>query len=314
MSQKNNKSTDLKKQHSTPTELVDALNLVFGKQTFGRAIHAKGVVLKGTFVPTAAAAKLSSAPHFQGTARVTIRFSNFAGIPTISDTDALSNPRGLAVKFHLQDKSETDLVTHSYNGFPVATIDEFRQLMIALGTSGPDVPEPTPIAQYLAAHPIAKTFLESQDPPPVSFATISYYGVNSFKFTNADSKSSFGRYQIIPTEDNDFLSAAEIAKASPNYLIDEIRRRVVKSPIRFFVRIQLPEPGDKIDDPSIAWPDTRKIVDIGILQITSAVQDNDIERALLFLPAALPAGIEPADPMIQARSDAYHISYKRRHQ
>jgi catalase len=37
------------------------------------------------------------------------------------------------------------------------------------------------------------------------------------------------------------------------------------------------------------------------------------ERALLFLPAALPAGIEPADPMIQVRSAAYPVSYARRH-
>jgi catalase len=32
-----------------------------------------------------------------------------------------------------------------------------------------------------------------------------------------------------------------------------------------------------------------------------------------FLPAALPAGIEPADPMITARNEAYPISYARRH-
>ncbi|RPJ66189.1 MAG: catalase, partial [Alphaproteobacteria bacterium] len=37
-------------------------------------------------------------------------------------------------------------------------------------------------------------------------------------------------------------------------------------------------------------------------------------RALLFLPAELPEGIEPADPMIQARNAAYIVSYGRRHQ
>jgi catalase len=39
---------------ASPAGLVDALNGVFGKQIHGRAIHAKGVVLEGTFTPSAA--------------------------------------------------------------------------------------------------------------------------------------------------------------------------------------------------------------------------------------------------------------------
>ena len=40
-------------QKSTPAELVDALNGVFGKQTDNRAVHAKGIVLEGKFTPSA---------------------------------------------------------------------------------------------------------------------------------------------------------------------------------------------------------------------------------------------------------------------
>lgn len=86
---------------STPPQMVDALNLVFGKQTDNRAVHAKGIVLHGRYFPSAAAAQLSRAPHFQkNPVPLTVRFSNFAGISTIPDTDALANPRGLALKFH----------------------------------------------------------------------------------------------------------------------------------------------------------------------------------------------------------------------
>lgn len=191
------------------------------------------------------------APHFQKAVPLTVRFSDFAGIPTIADTDALANPRGLALKFHLPDGTETDLVTHSFNGFPTATADEFRQLTLALATSGPDAAKPTPAERYLAAHPIAKAFLESQQPPPVSYATLTYFGVNSFKFTNAEGKASFGRYRIVPQAGNQFLSAEKVANAAPGYLADEIRRRVARGPVRFSVRVQLPEPGDKIDDPRL---------------------------------------------------------------
>ena len=303
-------------QSSTPAELVDALNLVFGKQTYHRPVHAKGIVLEGRFIPSPSAATLSKAPHFQKVAvPVTVRFSDFAGIPTVSDTDALANPRGLALKFHLPDGSETDLVIHSFNGFPAATTDEFRRFLIAIGSSGPGVAAPTPADTYLATHPIAKSFLESQQPPPVSYATLTYFGVNSFKFTNAQGQVSFGRYRIEPQAGNQFLPAEELAKAAPDYLANEIRQRVARSPVRLNLRVQIPEPGDKIDDPSIAWPDTRKIVEIGVIEIAKVVSDSDAaERALLFLPAELPEGIEPADPMIQARNAAYIVSYGRRHQ
>lgn len=40
---------------ATLEQQVDALNLVFGKQTTNRAVHAKGVLLKESFVPNPAA-------------------------------------------------------------------------------------------------------------------------------------------------------------------------------------------------------------------------------------------------------------------
>jgi catalase len=300
---------------STPTQLVDALNLVFGKQTDNRAVHAKGIVMHGRFVPSSVAADLSRAPHFQKAVPLTVRFSNFAGIPTIADNDGLANPRGLALKFQLPDGTYTDLVTHSFNGFPAPTADDFRQFLIALGTSGPGVAHPTPADSYLAAHPVAKTFLETQKPPPVSYATLSYYGVNTFKFTNARGVSRYGRYRIIPQAAEQFLTAEQAKQAPAGYLADEIRRRSAQAPVHFRMLVQLAADGDKLEDPSIAWPETRPTIEVGTIEITSVAGDSDAEqRSLMFLPSALPAGIEAADPMIAARSAAYPVSYRRRHQ
>jgi hypothetical protein len=39
-----------------------------------------------------------------------------------------------------------------------------------------------------------------------------------------------------------------------------------------------------------------------------------VESALMFLPTLLPAGIEPANLMIQFRNKTYPVSYERRHQ
>jgi catalase len=245
---------------------------------------------------------------------VTVRFSDNTGIPTLPDADDHATPHGMALKFHLPDGSETDLVTHSFNGFPAATADEMRQFLIAIGSSGTGVSSPTPLDTFLAAHPAAKTFVTTQDPPPVSYATLAYFGVNSFRFTNADGKVTMGRYQIIPKAGKHFLSKEDVPKAAPDYLTSELRSRLAKAPIDFDFRLQLPESGDKIDNPSITWSDKNKTVDLGVIEITSVVPDSDTtQRNLLFLPGVLPVGIESADPMIQFRDKAYPVSYDRRH-
>jgi catalase len=206
-------------------------------------------------------------------------------------------------------------VAHSSNGFPVATADELREFLLAIAASGPGVAKPTPLDDFLGAHPITKTFLESQIPPPVSYGTVSYYGVNTFKFTNAQGTVTFGRYQIRPVDGDQSLPKAEIAKADPNYLAKEIRQRVACGPVRFTLALEIAEQGDKLDDPSITWPPTRRKVELGTTEISQAMIDNAAaERQLLFNPGALPPGIEAEDPMIQARSDAYLVSYDRRTQ
>lgn len=298
----------------TPGDFVDALNGAFGKQTTNRATHAKGIVLLGKFTPTSHAVGLSKAPHFKQAVPITVRFSDNTGIPTLADAAPQARPHGMAIKFHLPDGTDTDLVTHSLNGFPAKSPEDMRQFIVAIIASGPGIAAPTPIQKYLEAHPEAKPFATAPGPAPVSYGTIAYFGVNTFKFIAADGKATFGRYQIIPETGKQFLSKDDVVNASHDYLLDEIRTRVGKGPVRFKLVLQLPAPGDKLDDPSIPWSDTNKTNELGTIEITLVVPDSDAtQRALLFLPSLLPDGIEPADPMIRFRGLAYPISYDRRH-
>ncbi|NIF04730.1 catalase family peroxidase [Chryseobacterium sp. Tr-659] len=299
---------------STPQQMVDALHGTFGKHSNARAVHAKGIILQGTFIPGSEAKKITKAAHFQNKSTpVTLRFSDFTGIPSISDTNPLSNPRGLAIKFNLPSGQTTDIIAHSYNGFPVATTDEFRQLLQAISSSGPNAPHPTALEQFFVTHPIAKTFLTSQKPATTSFATLSYYGVNSFKFTNQKGKSKFIRYQFIPVEGEHFLTKEELASYSPDYLSEEITKRTATKPFQFKLYAQIAEEGDEIANPSIAWSDSRKLVLLGTITI-NALGDNSTQgdKKLSFLPNNITDGIEIADPMLDDRSKAYPISVKER--
>lgn len=300
-------------QQSSPGQLVDALHSAFGKHS-ARAVHAKGIILEGTFTPAAEAASITTAVHFKkGKIPVVVRFSDFTGIPDISDANGLANPRGFAVKFKIPGGSSTDIVGHSFNGFPTATSDEFRELLLAIGASGADAVKPTALDNFLGSHPIAKTFLTTQNPAPVSYATTSYFGVNAFKFTNEKGQSHFIRYQFITEEGGHYLTADETAKANPDYLQKEIPIRVAKHSIKFKMYAQVAETGDKVEDPSIAWPADRKLVFLGTIEINNMASNTVMEdKALSFIPNNVPAGITPADPMINFRSQAYPISVKER--
>jgi catalase len=267
-------------------------------------------------MPSEKASAISKAPHLQRTTvPVPVRFSNFAGIPDIPDNQGLANPRGLAIKFRLPDGTDSDIVAHSFNGFPSPTADEFRDLLIALGSSGANTPRPTPLDNYLAGHPVAKAFLTAPKPAPVSYSTLRYYGVNTFKFINSAGQVTYGRYQFQPMAGAHYLSDDEASKKAKDYLSTEIRARVGQGPASFKLIVQVADSADKLDDPSVAWPDSRQVVELGTISITKVAQDSDAtQRQLLFLPNALPPGIEPQDPMIDARSAAYPVSYSRRQQ
>lgn len=293
-----------------PASLVQALHSAFGEH-HARAVHAKGIILQGTFQPDAAAQMLSTAALFTADTPVIVRFSNFTGIPDIPDTMKEASPRGFAIRFGTLDAPLMDIVGHDFNGFPTRTAAEFGDLLRALAASGAGVAKPTPLDQFLAAHPLAATFLTTQNPPPESFATTGYFGVNAVTFINAGGERMAVRYQFVPQAGKHYLDDTALAKLGPAYLGEEIVARLAKGPVVFDWFAQVAESSDILDDPSIAWPDTRRVEKLGTITITG-VADQAIDSSLMFLPGQMPDGIEIADPMLEIRDAAYPISFGER--
>lgn len=296
----------------TPGHLVEDLHAAFGRHR-ARAVHAKGTILTGSFHPSAAARTLCSATLFERPLPVIARFSNFTGLPTIPDNDPHGQPRGLALKFLLPGGSNYDVVSHSFDGFPVATATQFGEFLLAIATSGPEAEKPTALDRFLADHPAAADFLASQMPPPESFATTAYFGVNAFQFTSLSGESRFVRYRFLPEDGERYLDAEALATRGPDYLQREIATRVTRAPARFTWLAQIAEPGDPIEDPTQNWPRERAVIELGSISLASAIPPSGVaDHALLFLPGSTPPGIAVADPMLTVRNAAYPISYAER--
>jgi catalase len=280
-----------------------------------RANHAKGIVVEGGFRASPEAAGLSRAVLFNSTTiPATVRFSDSTGIPNVSDGGDAANPHGMAIKFHLPDGSETDMVINSLKFFPVATGEDFRDLLLALAASPPDASKPTKFEQFAASHPSVPAAFATVSTPD-SFANEEYYGVNAFVFVNKSGERQAVRYQMVP-ERVVHLVASDAAKQPPNFLMDELPERLKRGPVTFHLRAQLAAAGDSTKDPTIAWPNDRKVVELGILTIDKAVPNSaEMEKKLLFLPGELTDGIEESDdPLIDVRNGAYALSFSRRNQ
>jgi catalase len=294
-------------------QLVDAMNKVFGVHPGFRANHAKGIVAEGNFKASPEAAGLSRAALFNGSPiPVTVRFSDSSGIPNIPDGSANANPHGMAIKFHLPNGADTDMVINSLKFFPVATGEDFRDLLLALAESPPNAPKPTKFEQFAASHPSVPAAFATVSTPD-SFADEEYYSIDAFVFVNATGARQAVRYQMIP-ERVVHLAAADAAKQPPNFLMDELPERLKHGPVTFHLRAQLATAGDSTKDPTIAWPNDRKSVELGVLTINKVVADSaEAEKKLLFLPGALTEGIEKSDdPLIDIRDGAYALSFSRR--
>lgn len=292
-----------------PGRLVADLHGLFGEH-HARAAHAKGIVLSGRFVPSAEARALCAAAVFAAASSVTVRLSDSTGLPTIPDASPDATPHGMAVKFTLADGATYDVVTHSFNGFAVATAGEFATLLEAVAKSGPGVAKPTPVEAFLGSHPRAKVFFTQQKPPPESFATTAYFGVNAFTFVDKAGHRQAVRTRFVPVAGEHYLSAAAARDRQPNYLMDEIGARLGKQTVGFTWVAQLAGAGDRIDDPSQPWPESRRQVVLGVVTIEHVAKLSEEDRkALIFMPGSLPDGIEAADPMIDVRNAAYPISF-----
>lgn len=300
-----------------PIAIVDTLNQLSGGPHAGyRANHAKGVLATGTFAPAPGARSFSVAPHFSTEVPVVVRFSNGTGVPNLPDANPAASPHGMAIRFSLPDGTSTDIVAISANGFPVATPEEFLGLLQAVATSGPDAKKPTPIEQFLGSHPAALGFVTTPRPAPVSFATLAFFGVNAFKFTGSGGETRFARYQILPVAGEKALGDAEAAKAAPDYLMQELPARIGTGPVKFRLQAQVALPGDVTNDPTVVWPAGRELVTLGTLTLSGAPDEQvQAQKALLFNPLSLPAGIEPSgDPVLLIRPAAYAVSFGQRAQ
>ena len=102
-----------------------------------------------------------------------------------------------------------------------------------------------------------------------------------------------------------------LAKRGPNFLEQDIAQRVASAPQRWTMVVTVANAGDPTADPSKAWPEDRRTVEVGTLTAQQVQAEPDGPCCdINFDPAVLPSGMRTSDdPFPAARSAAYAKSY-----
>lgn len=159
-----------------------------------RPVHARGQLVKGTFVPSDGAKYLSKAPIFKtASTPLLARFSCDTGYHDIPDTDVDANPRGLAVRFMLSEDGHThyDMITNTAIGFPVNRGEGFRDMFkFKLGQITWE--------QLTTDWPFIPWYTRNRKPIwPFSFATELWHGIHAFSLDSEDGKKTYFRTRLV---------------------------------------------------------------------------------------------------------------------
>lgn len=302
-----------------PETIVNAFEAALGPIRTHRPSHPKGVCAAGHFTATADGTRLSVAPVFSGQRNgAVIRFGVAGANPNASDS--ARGTRGLSIRF---ESPSGDLFEMANISAPVFGADRPETLVNGLlsrandpATGRPNPERAAAYAAYVAANPSVGNqgrFLAANN-PPASFATTPYWGVNTFLFRGQDGQQRPARWVFEPRAGTQRLTAEQMQSIGPNFLADELRRRVAAGPVEFDMVLQFPGQGDDLLNPTVAWPEDRPRTVVGRLVVTSVeAGPGGPCDPISFMILDQAPGIEMSDdPVLQARAAAYAVSLTRR--
>lgn len=299
-----------------PTRMVDAFEATNGKFEGYRRSGAKGICATGEFTGSPEARALSVASAFSGRpVPVIVRFSVGGANPRAADNT--KSQRNLALQFDLPGGEVWQMGNISAPVFGAASP---AQMLGRIESLRPDpatkAADPAKVKVFADANPevlLQGRYFASQ-PVPASFGSINYWGVHAFAFVNAKGEKQWGKWIFEPVGGVQGLSDEEAKAKGPNFLFDDLRRRVADGKVAFDFNLELAQAGDKLDNATVPLPEGRRKVTLGRLKVTSVVEDGGGACLnITFNPTALPKGVEPsADPMLLARAAPYAVSLGRR--
>jgi catalase len=294
-------------QRLTPQKMVAALAPPTGVALGHRRNHAKGICFTGVFEANGAGSALSKAQVFiRGQYPVLGRFN--LGTADANAPDATVRVRGMGLQISTPDGELWRSAMIDAPFFPVSTPQAFYELLLASASKDPNA-----MKTFAAANPEIAAFgaWTKSAPWTGSYAEDRFNSLNSFVFTDSAGAEKTVRWSLFPAANPVPISQEDLAKRGPDFLEQEITERVRGAPQRWTMVVSVANPGDPTADPSKAWPEDRRAIEVGTLTVQKIEPERDGPcREINFDPTVLPSGMRTSDdPFPAARSAVYAKSY-----
>jgi catalase len=300
----------LSPQRITPDKMVDTFTPPPGAPLGHRKTHAKGICFTGIFEANGAGSALSQAQVFARGQYPALGRFNLA-TPDPNAPDAAVRVRGFGLRISTPDGQEWRTAMLDAPFFAVSTPQAFYELQLASANKDPNA-----MKTFAGAHPELEAFgaWAKSAPWTGSYAEERFNSLNSFIFVDNAGAEHAVRWSLVPAAQPVSVSPDDLAKRGPDFLEQEISERVRGGPQRWTMMVIVANPGDPTADPTKAWPEDRRNIEVGTLTVLEIEPEADGPcRDINFDPTVLPTGMRTSDdPFPAARSSAYAKSYDRR--
>jgi catalase len=298
-----------------------------------RVVHAKGAGAHGYFQVYKSMAKYTCAKFLQDPKKKTpvfVRFSTVVGSRGSADT--ARDPRGFAVKFYTED-GNYDLVGNNLPVFFIRDAIKFPDMVHAFKPA-PDTGYPTSSSansrfwDFISLTPESThmiTWLFSDRGTVKSYRKMEGFGVNTYKWINAEGKDVYVKYHWKPNagiETIDRHEATRLAGEDPDIATRDLHETIASGKtVEYELYVQIMEVADESKqdfdplDATKTWPEDK----FPLMPVGKMVLDRNPENFFAeteqaaFCPASIVPGIDfSADKLLQGRVFSYADTQRHR--
>jgi catalase len=291
-----------------------------------RVVHAKGAGAHGYFKVSKSMADFTCAKFLQDPEKATpvfVRFSTVVGARGSADT--ARDPRGFAVKFYTED-GNYDLVGNNLPVFFIRDAIKFPDMVHAFKPS-PDTNIPTSSSansrfwDFIALTPESThmiSWLFSDRGTVKSYRKMEGFGVNTYKWVNAEGKAVYVKYHWKPKEGIETIDrheATRLAGEDPDIATRDLYDTIASGKtVEYELNVQIMQLADELKqdfdplDATKTWPEDKfPLMPIGRMVLNRNPENYfaEVEQAA-FCPASIVPGIDfSADKLLQGRIFSY---------
>jgi len=282
-----------------------AFEKLFGITEGKRRNHTKGFCIEGVLSPVDEAIKdYSNSPLFTGQSTVIGRVSHKGGKPNPADDKF--GALGLAMEITTNDDDLHVIALNTEHFFPVATTEEFIELLRAKATGK----EAT--RAFAAKHPALKVYKKyhgALDKTLKPYEGTTFNSVNAFYLVDSSGKKSAMRFSFRPSGEEGI-----VVDTHPDFFLENIQTNIAKGGVSWDMVVTLANPGDPVADPSAQWTgDHNEIVAARFIAEKAMAESDGRCDELNFDPTVLSDGFAPSeDPMLEVRSMIYALGVGKR--